>query len=686
MAKKTSKRQRKRPQKSGRRSRQRAQGKVIHQQTESAPQIAAQSEHAHTDQGDTERRGRGHDEVHLSLCMIVKNEEQALPNCLGGVQGLIDELIVVDTGSTDRTVEIARNFGAKVYHFEWRDDFAAARNESIKYATGDWILWLDADDILPEKYHGTIRQLLEYPKDQAFFFRLENIGGDESSCYQLRMFPNLPGVKYTMPVHEQVLPSLVQLGASKMVNLDVSVIHTGYTDAETIAAKNARYMKIMEEWLGKEPQDYVTRSHLARTYHTDGRYEDAIREYRIVINDSPCREENELIYTNSLIFLGRSQLNIEQYDGALRAFEEVLERDPNYDIAHMCLGETYTLIGEVGKAVTFLEKIRDKGGIEPTLLPIEIKSLNYFSRYFLAQNYEQQNRLDEAIDEYRAAIQIQPSRSEAPTKLAQLLANGGNFEEAHRVLAGAIQANPEDVENYLSHAVLYLNEKRYDDAEAVLQTALNQDATQSRAHFQLGQLCRLRGNLEGAEQAYQKAIENNPDYMEAHADLGHLYLEGERFDEAEMAFEDAIRAYKESGNEAALDTLLGYAYCCASHDNHNKVMQVYQDVLKQFPDAPIAMGVDAVDLATGWVDLARMLLDSRLPKMAEYAFKTALALHPESDRAAEGLGDVLMGMEKYSEAQEQYEKALQIAADRQELFFKLCDCYLKLNAPDVAKM
>jgi glycosyltransferase involved in cell wall biosynthesis len=82
----------------------------------------------------------------LSVCMIVKNEERFLGQCLASVKDIADELIVIDTGSTDRTVEIAREHGAHVGHFEWCNDFAAARNASIAPATGDWILFLDADE------------------------------------------------------------------------------------------------------------------------------------------------------------------------------------------------------------------------------------------------------------------------------------------------------------------------------------------------------------------------------------------------------------------------------------------------------------------------------------------------------------------------------------------------------------
>src|SRR5262245_57509130 len=93
----------------------------------------------------------------LSLTMIVRNEEESLDRCLASARGLADELIVVDTGSTDRTVEIARAHGASVHHFKWCDDFAAARNVALRHATGQWCLHLDADEWVVEAEAGALR-------------------------------------------------------------------------------------------------------------------------------------------------------------------------------------------------------------------------------------------------------------------------------------------------------------------------------------------------------------------------------------------------------------------------------------------------------------------------------------------------------------------------------------------------
>jgi len=92
--------------------------------------------------------------------MIVRDNEDTIEACLASVRPWVDEIIVVDTGSLDRTPEICRRFGAQVYNFPWCDDFSAARNESLKYATGDWIFWMDSDDIMPPDQGRLLRELV----------------------------------------------------------------------------------------------------------------------------------------------------------------------------------------------------------------------------------------------------------------------------------------------------------------------------------------------------------------------------------------------------------------------------------------------------------------------------------------------------------------------------------------------
>ena len=133
--------------------------------------------------------------------MIVRNEERFLPGCLESVRGLVDEIIVVDTGSTDRTAEIARSFGARVFDFEWRDDFSAARNESLRHAGSDWILYLDADERIDcGGIDNCIRAAAAHPDFDAFSVLIRNFRHTASerpafdAAYNFRLFRNFPGI------------------------------------------------------------------------------------------------------------------------------------------------------------------------------------------------------------------------------------------------------------------------------------------------------------------------------------------------------------------------------------------------------------------------------------------------------------------------------------------------------------
>lgn len=146
----------------------------------------------------------------LTICLIVRNEEAFLPQCLRSVRDLAHQIVVVDTGSTDRTVAIAREFGAEVHSFTWRDDFSAARNAALEHARGDWILALDADEELLPDQHSLLREALAKPGILGYRIPLENVGAEaEGDAFVPRLFRNAPGLFYVSRVHEQVFSSLL---------------------------------------------------------------------------------------------------------------------------------------------------------------------------------------------------------------------------------------------------------------------------------------------------------------------------------------------------------------------------------------------------------------------------------------------------------------------------------------------
>ncbi|MDB5056114.1 MAG: hypothetical protein JWM44_4164, partial [Bacilli bacterium] len=190
----------------------------------------------------------------ISLCMIVKNEEKVLRRCLESVKDLVDEIIIVDTGSTDQTKVIASEFTSFIYDYEWIKDFSAARNESIRKATSKWILVLDADEYVQQEDKQKLKDYLsslDSKKPVCFLLRVMNILGssDQNSNGFLesaasRLFPNSKDIYYTQPIHEQVIHKHEKLA---FYNYPFIIFHSGYT-TETVLEKNKsqRNLEIFE--------------------------------------------------------------------------------------------------------------------------------------------------------------------------------------------------------------------------------------------------------------------------------------------------------------------------------------------------------------------------------------------------------------------------------------------------------
>ncbi len=200
----------------------------------------------------------------LSVCMIVKNEAQDLPRCLTSVSSWATEVVIVDTGSTDSTVEIARSFGARVERFAWIGDFSAARNAGIDAATGDWVLILDADEEIPADSVGSIQALLAaadtaQPSIDAYVVLCHSFlpPGEDLTFTEhptLRLLRNRPHYRFRQAIHEQILPSIYDSGG-RVQRSDVRIWHYGYArkTAQGGVTRDHRDRQILEAALGLDP-------------------------------------------------------------------------------------------------------------------------------------------------------------------------------------------------------------------------------------------------------------------------------------------------------------------------------------------------------------------------------------------------------------------------------------------------
>ena len=175
----------------------------------------------------------------ISACVIVRDEEKNLPQWLRCVKGIADEIVVVDTGSRDNTVEIARQGGARVEHFAWCDDFGAAKNYALDCCRGTWVIMLDADEYFTEKDFPKVRGLIEAHEKElevlGFLFQRINIDQDNQGAYldsgpQIRVFRNLPELRYHGRIHENL--RYEGQGKGTMVFFpDAVIYHTGYSSS-----------------------------------------------------------------------------------------------------------------------------------------------------------------------------------------------------------------------------------------------------------------------------------------------------------------------------------------------------------------------------------------------------------------------------------------------------------------------
>jgi tetratricopeptide (TPR) repeat protein len=277
----------------------------------------------------------------ISACLIVKDEEDNLARCLGSVAPMVDEIVVVDTGSTDRTIEIAESFGAKIFHFTWCDDFSAARNESLRHATGQWIIWVDGDDELVEAEAGALRRLCSDKQrpEWGYWAEVRSPYGDtgelEVAVQHWRIFQNERGVGFRGRVHEEPWPPHPiephQIGEQKQV----LVMHWGYLPkGDLMQRKSERNRRLLELSLEEEP---------SRPLH----------------------------YYN----LGRQLSRERDYAGAFQRFTQGLalweaEGGPNWSFAHSLFSFAAQAAGEIGRfeRVLEIEKKAPEHLISPELL------------------------------------------------------------------------------------------------------------------------------------------------------------------------------------------------------------------------------------------------------------------------------------------------------------------------------
>jgi glycosyltransferase involved in cell wall biosynthesis len=263
----------------------------------------------------------------LSLCMIVKNEERNLPRCLDSVRDLAGELIIVDTGSTDRTPRIAASYGAAVIPFDFTVvDFAAARNCAIARASGRWILVLDADEALDRAGAPALERIVALDEDVGYFLERRNLAPDSArptTDFVVRLFPNRPHHRYRGRVHETIDASILS-GGGRLRKSGLRIDHNFAADREARRRKNHWYIEILKEEIAADPSDDSRLDFLAAEYHQLEMFETATEIAERIVRMRPLDPRAHL-------FLGTYHLLYQPDLARARAdFTQALKLRPGY--------------------------------------------------------------------------------------------------------------------------------------------------------------------------------------------------------------------------------------------------------------------------------------------------------------------------------------------------------------------
>ena len=295
----------------------------------------------------------------VSLCMIVKNEEATLADCLQAVGNFPAEIIVVDTGSTDRTVEIARRFGAQVEHFTWIDDFAAARNESLKYAMGEWIFWLDADDRLSPENLTRLKQAVASGLADVYTCRVTGDAAEneqvQTTAHHFRLFRNQVGLKFVYPLHEDL--ALAQANRPVTVaHTTIEIRHIGYNiSPELFRAKTERNLQIIRRCVQADPANMRWQHHLGLSLTIVGRHAEAAQALeKVVARQGQGVNEADLYYT--YINLAASYVKLGQPHRAEPVLQQALARFPQRQHLMIAVGMFYLDLDQPQTALPWLER------------------------------------------------------------------------------------------------------------------------------------------------------------------------------------------------------------------------------------------------------------------------------------------------------------------------------------------
>ncbi len=367
--------------------------------------------------------------------MIVKNEEQYLEQCLASIAGAVDEICIVDTGSSDRTIEIAKRFGARVEEHVWRDDFSWARNKAIDMATKRWIVMLDADEELVPEGRASLARLKSTPAGTCgLYLRCENLSDDYKGTGTMshllaRIFPNNPRIRYISPIHEYITIDGKETGIDTKLS-DIRIIHHGYL-AGIVSERNkaGRNLAMIRQACEDHPDNAFHWYNLGMTAHV-------VKDYRLAID---AFEKMRGILQNkergflpvALVTLAECYSELSNDDEkALEIVQTCLDAVPHFANAHFTQGRILAKLGRRDEAREAFVAAIDDRKYRDVQFVVDDQVYQWKAQLSIGISLGEDLRWEEAIEWYDKGLQNQPSVQPLLFNRAHALENTKRLDDA----------------------------------------------------------------------------------------------------------------------------------------------------------------------------------------------------------------------------------------------------------------
>lgn len=407
----------------------------------------------------------------LSLCMIVKNEEKYIAKSIDSVKDIVNEIVVVDTGSTDSTLEILKNYKVKLYNYKWENDFAAARNFAINKVNSDWILFLDADEILDESSKDNLinyinRTNLDGCHFIVYNYRLEN-QNDFTIHYAFRLFRNNRGYYYKGKIHEQIFNEKYTNITSRFSNEDIILHHYGYSfEVLEKKDKRSRNIPILLETLKENPNDSFNLFNLGNEYLAQNDVNTALHHYELSYSNLDLTKHYSvhLLYRMAVCYQ-----YIKKYDKAMRLVDEGLQHfSPNVDFEYLkgCLfldTKRYTLAIDsfnnclaIGDSASTIKFVSNCGSINPLMALGNL--------YYTLSDY------NKALESYNKVLNINNSDLSILYKIGTVL--NRKYDNKNEVTSNLLKyfASKDYIPNLILTSHILLKENLIDEVKTLIES------------------------------------------------------------------------------------------------------------------------------------------------------------------------------------------------------------------------